>query len=261
MEFKSSYLYTMESRCLSSRTHIDFATVLPPSEGFCVYSHMVSIDLCDSDTLEIPVSCINEFDRFNRNHGKNSLEGIKLVVPLVQNNCTTGCSGAETILKKFSREYHRLLKCTTPKGEVYYGGTGIVLDKDFTPLLLTTVSLSKRENEEVEYSYYKYDMNHINVYINPKVYTDDSRSLNKALAKKGTAYFLSYNLSNGYYRGGTCCWPSSGNLKYNVKIEDVSRFIVKVDKPDVNHCSAKDFSDFLKGNIADVLEQVKYDYR
>ena len=85
------------------------------------------------------------------------------------------------------------------------------------------------------------------VYLHPKVFTDDEGFLNKSLAKKGVAFFLS---SYKYrYNGNEGC-------SAKVVIEDPSRFLVKPQKPTPQNTTKEALYDSLKSNIGDVLSQI-----
>ena len=197
---------------------------------------------------ELPTFGLNTYrDKF-LNDGADK---TRVVIPLLIDDYRKSYSGAETMLRYFSRGYsmQRLLHAFNPKNNHdYYGSQGIVLDSDLTPLLLSTIrvkvsldrSWSGAERKIFEYS-------KPTVYLHPKVFTDDEGFLNKSLAKKGVAFFLS---SYKY-------WCNAGEYcSARVVIEDPSRFLVKPQRPTPQDTTKETLYDSLKSNIGDVLSQI-----
>jgi len=89
------------------------------------------------------------------------------------------------------------------------------------------------------------------IHLHPNVFTDDTKIVNKSLAKKGVAYYLTYSVNQ---------WRRP-DLKYKVEIDDCSQFIMRAHRPNVNHCSSADFNKVLRDNIDEVLRQIADDNR
>jgi hypothetical protein len=192
------------------------------------------------DSCEVPSCLIREIAP----HRPTTQEEVAtIIMPLCVDNYSKVISGAEAMLKYFVRNNReRLNKAVTPKGETYYGNNGIILDKDFNPLFLSTALIHYEEQIPVIDSY--------KIHLHPNVFIDDTKVLNKALAKKGVAFFLTHSR----FRWG------GEDIKYKVEIDDCSQFIVGTKKPNINHCSPEDFSEILKENIDEVLKQITDDF-
>ena len=197
---------------------------------------------------ELPTYGLNTYkDKFLR----DGEEKTRVVIPLLIDSYRKSYSGAETMLRYFARGYSssRLLHAFNPKSNHdYYGSRGIVLDSDLTPLLLSTIK-TKVALDRIwtgqERKIFVYEQP--TVYLHPKVFTDDEGFLNKSLAKKGVAFFLS---SYKYrYNGNEGC-------SAKVVIEDPSRFLVKPQKPTPQSTTKEALYDSLKSNIGDVLSQI-----
>ena len=197
---------------------------------------------------ELPTYGLNTYkDRFLR----DGADKTRIVIPLLIDTHRKSYSGAETMLRYFSRGYSpaRLLHAFNPKSNHdYYGSRGIILDSDLTPLLLSTIEVrvaldrSRIGHEKKEFVY-----GQPTVYLHPKVFTDDEGFLNKSLAKKGVAFFLS-TYKYWYNRDEYC--------SAKVVIEDPSRFLVKPQKPTPQSTTKEALYDSLKSNIGDVLSQI-----
>ena len=169
-----------------------------------------------------------------------STEPAEVVVPLSLDTNTKSCAGTDTMLKHFSRGYRdgRITQAHSSKGEIYYGNAGIILDKDFNPLLLATRTYKADErNGRLSFGDYI-------IHVHPNVFIRDAGFLEKALAKKGMAFYLSQNISD--YEG----------KKAKVIIDDCSQFFKKANRPDINAVSSKDYAKVLKDNIDEVLSQL-----
>lgn len=191
---------------------------------------------------DIPIMAYNETIRVMREPRMNMEENqfITIVVPLILGDRSKTCSGADTIMKTFTQRLGRLTKVVTPKGEIYYGGNGVVLDKDFNPLIYVTRTRNFSNNTTPKTT----------VHVSPAVFTDDVSSLNKSLLKKGIAYYLTHDVGS--------CGQSS---RAEIVIDNGADLFIKPVKPipgtDVN----KDINSVLKARIGEVLEQIKYDSR
>lgn len=235
MELSWSYIDTMRriSSCTTFRGQDDLS-----GDYFPV---ALSFEL-NRNGCEVPIYCGNRIESILDTVPDDICD---VVLPLCVDTYRKTCSGAETIIKHFIRSYcsARLAKAITPKGEVYYGAGGIILDKNFNPLMLATTRFAGLvEPYPGSIPICRYDG--VTIHLHPNVFLDDTAVLNKSLAKKGMQFFLSQEISN---------WNNSGTAK--VVIDDCSQFFKKADKPDVNNTSPEAFGQVLKDNIGEVLGQ------
>lgn len=216
-----------------------------PADSMMLCPVMLQFDVT-YESSEVPTMCT----RIYENLLPKITEPGAVVIPMAVDPYSFNAAGAETILKKFARQsanYGRLLKATTPKGEVYYGNNGIILDKNFDPLFLSTRVISCVNANGTVSRARRITKSGVTVYLSPKVFTDDQGMLNKALAKKGIAFYLSQNISMSYW--------NNENEHAKVVIDDMSKFFRKVERPDVNALSTNVFTEVLKDNIDEVLSQ------
>lgn len=206
------------------------------------YAAMLKFDI-KGEGCEVPTSLISKITSYIPTIQE---EAATIVMPLFIGRYTRTVSGVDTMLKYFVRDNNgRLNKATTPKGETYYGTDGIILDKDFNPLFISTALVHYAPSEQ------RLVIDGYKIHLHPNVFTDDTKIVNKSLAKKGVAYYLTYSVNQ---------WRSP-DLKYKVEIDDCSQFIVKAHRPSVNHCSSEDFNKVLRNNIDEVLRQIADDNR
>lgn len=165
---------------------------------------------------------------------------IDVVIPLTLDGGYKQCTGADTIMKYFTSRYGRLSKVVTPKNETYYGGNGLVLDKNFSPLFYVTKTFHPVNSlEEV-----------VTIHVAPTVFTDDVSVLNKALLKKGVAYYLSNSISY---------WGEQ--LSNKIVIDNGAAIFKKPNRPLPNVDINREVRSLLRHNIDEVLGQIKYDSR
>lgn len=123
---------------------------------------------------------------------------------------------ADSMLKYFflSRNYNEVVglkKAVTSKGEVYYGAPGLILDKDFKPIIIGVYTISKDRTyaERFERNILK---------IDPKVFSSDG-FLEKAIIKKLIPYYTSNSIDGKTVK---------------VEIDNISQYIVKPNLPHAN---------------------------
>lgn len=157
-----------------------------------------------------------------------------VVVPFSIVLSRTPCTGAETILKHlcYKTDETCLAKVTSVNGEKYYGNKGMILDKDFTPLLFSTTQVSYDQSNGFCAKSGEYT-----IHLHPKVFTDTDDPVNKSLARKGIAFYLSRGVNSAIYK---------------VAIDDCSDYLIKPSFPDSEIPSDKGINDSLATNF-DVL--------
>lgn len=231
MEFSWQYSATMRNLATSGNIVPADGTIHTDKE----YPIMLVFEW-DANRKEVPVIATTQMSMLN--------EPTTVVIPLYTVKDRTQCAGAETMLKRFARTGRnvRLLQETTPKGEVYYGNFGMILDKDFNPLFYTTVELTRDSNSGQS------TRGPYTVHFHPKVFLEDG-IINKSLLKKGIAYYLQAS--------GDGAWHE----KYKVTIDDGSDYFKKAVKPNISEFSTSAVTELLKKNIGELLSQITYDSR
>lgn len=239
MEFSYNYTDTM-SRFARSSSHIPGASTANTQDltGCPVEMHFkVSVS-----GGEIPIMAFHDaadvMQLLIRNNTPDT-EFVEVIVPLTLDGGNKQCSGADTILKYFTRRFGRLTKVTTPKGEIYYGGNGLVLDRNFNPIIYVTKNLKPELTNQIT-----------TIHLAPSVFIDDVSVLNKSLLRRGIAYYLTHEVGD---------WDDQHQA--NIVIDDGKLIFKKPNRPvptvDIN----QEVKKLLRENIAEVLEQIKYDSR
>lgn len=245
MDFSYSYNNTMQRFSRTGGSLPNYSEVPMSSVSSCPMEMCFKLSKSGG---EIPIcaydNCLNILRR-DRHMLDSSY--ITIVVPLIENSYSVRtCTGADTILKSFTNRYGRLDKTVTPKGEVYYGALGVVLDKEYRPLIY----LTKTAVYDASQDFYPDCLSKTKVHISPLVFTDDVSVVNKSILKKGIAYYLTHKI------GG---W---GTEEYaEVVIDDGSWLFRKPTKPSPSDDIKENTNLILKDDIAEILEQIKDDIR
>ena len=139
----------------------------------------------------------------------------------------------------------RLLKITTNKGEVYYGGKGIIFDGNYNPLLLCTLKARRVVTEKEKYTAYYRPV----CYVSPRVFEEPNTIVNKGIIKKLIPFYTSHNMDFplGLFR------DKAEDRKVQVVIDNFDRFFVKPVKPSPSTCSNELLNQCLIDNIEDIM--------
>lgn len=219
-----------------------------------VLSRMLVVDV-SSDEVEVPVvakSLVESVITDNLIHSNNIQ---KVVVPLYVNSRNQSRRTADSIINDFFTRTmfrHRLQKVTTNKGEVYYGNRGIILDKDFKPLILCSILSKKVETRTMVFmDYYKPI-----IHVSPEIFLNETGLINKHILKKIIPFYLTHSIDRVIAYDGRFRSMIPENTKPQILIEDISKFIETPVLPNPSTCSNKAINEFLLDNIDDVLNQL-----
>lgn len=222
-----------------------------------VYDKFLSVNIGESE-IEVPVFCRNRIEEFIYDKLQYpSISGSRnikeIIVPLYCNTMVQNKRTADSIIKEFFTKTNfgnRLQKVVTNKGEIYYGGKGIILNKDFTPLFIATLIGEK----EVVDGNTVFTYNRGTIHVNPKVFLDISGLISKSILKKVIPLYVSKTIRINTNSGFRSNLPISYTPQ--ILIDDVSGWIKRVKLPTPSNCSNDVLNQFLIDNIDDVLNQI-----
>ena len=233
----------------------DVANTETTLDNHNVFNRLFVIDV-SSDEIEVPVfakpaveSVISVKLEF-----PHTTHTSKIVIPMYVNTYNQQRRTADSIVSDFFSRVdfnRRLQKVTTNKGEVYYGGRGIILDKDFNILLLCTIVCKKMEYRDRQVmSYYK-----PMIHVSPQVFLRGDSLINKAILKKVIPFYISHNINTvGTHYYFMNAIPEG--TKPQILIDDVNKFIENPIKPTPQKCSDDVLNQLLIDNVDDVLNQL-----
>ena len=217
------------------------------------FNRLFVIDV-SSDEIEVPVFARSVVESVVRDKLELPYTHTsKIVIPMYVNTYNQSRRTADSIVNDFFSIVNfnqRLQKVTTNKGEVYYGGKGIILDKDFNILLLCTIVCRRMEHGDGQVmSYYKPV-----IHVSPQVFLRGEGLVNKSILKKIIPFYVFHNIgsvrTHAYFRSDI---PEG--TKPQILIDDVSKFIENPAKPTPQKCSDDVLNQILADNVDDVLNQ------
>lgn len=171
----------------------------------------------------------------------------KVSISLYTNCISTQKRTASSIFKFFEYQIqNRLEKVVTNKGEVYYGGKGIILNSEFKTLVLCVYEYKKNEETNLPF------ISKLKVYIHPSVF------LSNGLVEKGIIKTYIPSLIDGYVYCPNWLNSNSGlNMPFKVEItiSDVTdKFIKTPIKPKVGEFTGENVNKFLLSKFDKICE-------
>lgn len=194
-----------------------------------LFRHFLSVNM-EGDTFEVPaVLAKMAFDLKRRGFKK-------LVVPLFTSDACRDASMVNNILKYLGRAdfTDRLRGVRTSKGELYYGCPGLLLDKDFQPLFVTTVVINSEGG-----------IISLNCRIPHCVFERQDELIPKAIYKK---FIPLYGTTAATVRLPNCPAASMAK-KVEIKIGMGANIVFHSNVPRPSNATEEDFMRILRDNV------------
>lgn len=182
MEFSSSYRRDLAYIFLHDIRGGEVALQSSPS-----FRKFIRIDV-SGNSFEVPTMIAGSelFDVQNT----AAVEKIPIsILPLYVSKNIGIFKTADSIIRNFAATAYntRLVKASLQSGLTFYGGNGLIFDENFEPLMACTWKCHKDLTSEV----IKVIVDEEIVHINPKIFLDNTNTINKSILKKVIPYFLS----------------------------------------------------------------------
>ena len=210
----------------------------------------------NNDEIEIPVIAREHFEGLiSDNMTYPTIMGIKrIILPLYDNTPSQERSTFNSIIAQLFTNVgygQRLQKITTNKGEVCYGGKGIIFDESYTPLLLCTLTARSVHTEDNGNTmvYYRPVC-----HVSPKVFLESDKLINKGIIKKLIPYYTNRDINPPRSN-----YNFSSNLedrKVKVIVDDFNKFFIEPIKPTPSTCSNDALNQCLIDNIEDIMMMI-----
>ena len=215
-----------------------------------VFRRSLVIEIND-DEVEIPVIAREHFESLVLDKIDYPLVvGTKrIILPLYDNALSQERRTFDSIIMQMFNNVRfdmRLQKITTNKGEVYYGGKGIIFDESYAPLLLCTLTARRGHTEEGGNSmvYYRPVC-----HVSPKVFLESNKLINKGIIKKLIPLYTSREVSFPNYKFGSN--PESKKVK--VVVDNFDKFFIEPIKPTPSATTNDALNKCLIDNIDDIM--------
>ena len=206
----------------------------------------------NNDEVEIPVIAREHFEELvSDNMTYPTIMGIKrIILPLYDNTPSQERSTFNSIIAHLFTNVgygQRLQKITTNKGEVCYGGKGIIFDESYTPLLLCTLTArSACINNRNTMVYYRPVC-----HVSPKVFLEFDKLINKGIIKKLIPCYTSSNVDFSINNRRFSSNPEDRKVK--VIVDNFNKFFIEPIKPTPSTCSNDALNQCLIDNIEDIM--------
>lgn len=245
-----------------NRGTIQFPVYIRPHLAFKnnnVFNLFLKVDISGPE-IDVPLMCKKKvedglLDNFNY---PNSLKEV--AVTLFENSYPQPRRTANAIFKAFQMNdaRNRLLKITTNTGEVYYGGNGYILDKDYNLLILYTLH-GVMEDRILHYKTGR-------IYVNPKVFVSNGL-IEKGIIKTVIPAFVQEGIMVDTNNIGVTAQDINTTIRNSngfvqvikplpeIVVADVTdRFIVKPKKPTPSTFSNEAMNDYLLEHLDEVVQ-------
>ena len=206
----------------------------------------------NNDEIEVPVIAKNQFEFliYERFTNSSIIGTKKIILPLYNNSEDLKKKTFDSIITQLFRyvEYgKRLQKIITSKGDIYYGGKGIILDRDFTPLLLCTLIAKSVSIDNKKNMVYYRPICH----ISPKVFVESSKLINKGIINKIIPYYTNTDMTlpspNYIFKS------KAENNKVKVIVDNFDNFFIEPIKPTPSAIAEDALNECLIDNIEDIM--------
>lgn len=245
-----------------SRGTIQFPDYIRPHLAFennNVFNLFLKVDISGPE-IDVPLMCkcrVEEGLLSNYNY-PNSLKEV--AVTLFENSYAQTRRTANAIFKTFQMNdtRDRLIKITTNTGEVYYGGNGYILDKDYNILILYTLH-GVIEDRILHYKTGR-------IYVNPKVFVSNGL-IEKGIIKTVIPAFVQEGIMVDTNNIGVTAQDINIVIRNQngfvqvieplpeIVVADVTdRFIVRPKKPTPSTFSNEAMNDYLLEHLDEVVQ-------
>ena len=216
-----------------------------------VFKKSLIVDL-DNDEIEIPVIARTYFEKCIADNLKYStiIEIKRIILPLYNNAADITKKTFNSIINQIFTQVNynsRLQKVITSKGDIYYGGRGIILDKDFTPLLLCTLAIRKASINGIDKMVFYRPICH----ISPKVFLEHNNIMSKGIINKIIPYYVSNNIEFSVYDNAFT--KNLDNKKVKVVVDNFDKFFIEPVKPTPSSTINDILNQCLIDNIDDIM--------
>ena len=204
-----------------------------------------------NDEMEIPVIAREHFEDLvlEKINYPLAVGTKRIILPLYDNAPSQERRTFDSIIMQMFNNVGfnmRLQKITTSKGEVYYGGKGIIFDESYAPLLLCTLTARKVHTEESGNSmvYYRPVC-----HVSPKVFLESDKLINKGIIKKLIPFYTSEEV-----RFPNCMFgvnPESKKVK--VIVDNFDKFFIEPIKPTPSAITNDALNKCLIDNMDDIM--------
>jgi len=212
----------------------------------------------EGNIIEVPSVYRNEvINALNKNLSAHNPTNYKrMVIPTyVFNDRVEIKRTADALITRLFSSNYSLMKVIDGKNNVYYGCAGLIMDKDFKPLFMSTINIDCSQIKERN----KFLITQLNIRINPTIF-DSSNTLEKMIIKK-LIWLYSNNSSDSLSsislresRGMIGLYDTRENNTAKIIIEPFDNFFATPNTPDFKTCNDDILNDIVINNIKEITK-------
>lgn len=247
-----------------NRGAIQFPDYIKPHLAFennNVFNLFLRVDISGPE-IDVPLMCKYKVEGglLSNYNQPNSLK--EMAVALFENSYPQSRRTANAIFKtlQMNDTRDRLMKITTNNGEVYYGGNGYILDKDYNILILYTLHGVIGEDRILHYKTGR-------IYVNPKVFVSNGL-VEKGIIKTVIPAFVQEGIMVDTNNIGVTAQDINTSIRNSmglvtqvtkplpeIIVADVTdRFIVRPKKPTPSTFNNDAMNDYLLEHLDEVVK-------
>lgn len=253
MEFSPGFIYSVRSVFNSSESESPNQLEMNLSlDSNNVFRRSLIIEV-NGNEVEIPVIAREHFEKLvSDNLASPTIMGIKkIILPLYNNTPSQERRTFDSIIRQLFTNVgydKKLQKIITNKGEVYYGGKGIIFDESYTPLLLCTLTARSvhTEGNGNTMVYYRPVC-----HISPKVFLEPDKLINKGITRKLIPYYTNRDVN--FPRNNYSFSSNPEDRKVKAIVDNFDKFFIEPIKPTPSVCSNDALNECLIDNIEDIM--------
>ena len=253
MEFNPGFIYSVRSVFNSSESESPGQLEMNLSlDSNNVFRRSLIVEV-NGNEVEIPVIAREHFEKLvSDNLASPTIMGIKrIILPLYNNTPSQERRTFDSIIKQLFTNVgydKRLQKIITNKGEVYYGGKGIIFDESYTPLLLCTLTARSVHTEDNDNTmvYYRPVC-----HISPKVFLEPDKLINKGITRKLIPYYTSRDIN--FPRNNHSFSSNPEDRKVKIIVDNFDKFFIEPIKPTPSATTNDALNECLIDNMDDIM--------
>ena len=229
-----------DRECHTSSSNINSSLNYLDNNVFNLFLH---VD-CTGPHVVVPLFCRGLIERIIC----GGLDVTEVEIALFANGFPSERRTSNAMFKLFTEINfsQRLIKVTTSKGEIYYGGYGMILDRNMSPIFFCALDGEITE-EGLTY-------NSAKIYVNPSIFLTDGilekgiiKTIIPAYIEKGVSIYTTFSNINRQFK------KKNGKVIPEVVIKDFTDdFFVRPSKPKPSTFTRDKVNDFLLEHVNDI---------
>lgn len=242
---------------LCIKINIDYSSL--PSEVLFnknnVHNTFLTVNMSNGGEMDIPLIARAKIENLiATNNVKAPQETLAILLHSVETMINV--RSFDKVIRYFLPHVYsvRLQPIIFNNGKVYYVSNGIILDRDYNPLMLLSLKANMDNHRPIEPISYS----NLVIHVSPYVFEYPNEPISRGIIKKIIPYYRELVMSG-------IIMPQSYNIStyrhFDIKktvtiVEDLSKFFVKPSKPVCNGSINDSINEFLVNNIEEVIENI-----